>query len=287
MDPELFGGAFAEEFHRIAAFDQADTLQHKAFKLDRPDFAPILFALSPTLRLFIIVEAAFDLFSCAVEEVHDIPEEVFEVGFDPRLIETAGKSIEDVGDSAGRQAGVGQRARVGLVFKGAMSKELHLLKEKMGGAGFGGIVGRFGGAQHDRLQWGCAALARPSRRPLAAPRTELHRGPGRGRSRRRRMAGEGYFASRCKGAPRAPAENSRPPAIAGPVRFAAVALLRRPERGHPVELDQRRSLPHPPSFRPMLSRQSRSERSADRSWDRSEPIIRGRPSVMRSALKSP
>lgn len=57
------------------------------------------------------------------------------------------------------------------------------------------------------------------------------------------MAGEGYFASRCKGAPRAPAENSRPPAIAGPVRFAAVALLRRPERGHPVVLHQRR----PPS----------------------------------------
>ncbi len=55
---------------------------------------------------------------------------------------------------------------------------------------------------------------------------------------------EGYFASRCKGAPRAPAENSRTAAIAGSMPPAAVALLRRPERG--LSKGRRRAIPRFP-----------------------------------------
>ena len=36
---------------------------------------------------------------------------------------------------------------------------------------------------------------------------------------KRRMAGAGYFVSRCKGGPAPPTENSRPSAIAGPGRL--------------------------------------------------------------------
>ena len=113
MGPKLFGGALAEEFHRVAPFDQADPLLHEAFELDRPDLAAVLFALGPALRLFIVVEAAFDPLPRAVEEVDDVPEELFEIGLYPRIVETAGQRIEDISDSAGRQAGIGQRARGG------------------------------------------------------------------------------------------------------------------------------------------------------------------------------
>src|SRR3546814_4035245 len=98
VDAELFGGAFAEKLHRVAALDHRDPFGDRAFKFDRAYFAAILFALELALRLLIAVELALDALAGAVEDIDDAPEQVLEVGFDTGIDETARQGVEAVGD---------------------------------------------------------------------------------------------------------------------------------------------------------------------------------------------
>ena len=79
---ELVGGLVAEELHAVAAFDQRLPLGREAFEFDRADLGAVLFLLAALLRLFVVVEFAFDPLDGAVEEIDRRPEQVLEVGFE-------------------------------------------------------------------------------------------------------------------------------------------------------------------------------------------------------------
>lgn len=121
MDAILFGGAFAEKFHGIAPLDHRDALGDRALQFDRADFAAVLRALKLALRRLVAVEFALDPVARAVEEIDDAPEQVLEIGFDPRIDKAPRERIEDVGDGAAREPVVGQRTAVGFVLEGAVA----------------------------------------------------------------------------------------------------------------------------------------------------------------------
>ena len=51
-----------------------------------------------------------------MEEIDGAPEQLFEVGFEPRVFEHPGERIDDAGRARCTDLLVGQRARVGLVL---------------------------------------------------------------------------------------------------------------------------------------------------------------------------
>ena len=88
------------------------------------------------------------------------------------------------------------------------------------------VLGRHGGFPlSDRPR-----PSRPSWRRKAAGGPGLHRERSEAAEAQRRMAGAGYFASRCK-APRGATENSRLTPLRGRTACRRVALSRRPGRG--------------------------------------------------------
>ena len=129
---EAFGGLVAKEFHAVPALDQCDALGREALEFDGPYLGAILLLLAAQLRLLVVIEFALDAVGGAVEEVDGRPEQVLEVGFEPRVAQGRDQGVEDVGDGAGDGVAFGKRPRVGLVVEGAVAIELKLAEEVIG-----------------------------------------------------------------------------------------------------------------------------------------------------------
>ena len=71
---EAFGGLVPHQLECVATFEECLALSGQSFELHRLDLCAVLFALQPPLRLFIVVEFAFDTRCGAMEEVDRRPE---------------------------------------------------------------------------------------------------------------------------------------------------------------------------------------------------------------------
>src|SRR6266404_7087040 len=103
------GGVIAEELDGVAALDEGEALCQQAFELDRADFGAVLLLLAALLGALVVVEFALDAAGGAMEEVDGRPQQVVEVGFEASISQGCDQSIEDVGDGAADDAGLGQR----------------------------------------------------------------------------------------------------------------------------------------------------------------------------------
>jgi hypothetical protein len=121
---ELLGGLVAEEFHRVPALDQRPALRGQALQFDRANFGAVLLLLAAKLRLFVVVELALDPADGAMEEIDRRPNQIFEVGFETSIGERRDERVENVGDRAGSDVGVGQGPWIRLVLKRAVAIEL-------------------------------------------------------------------------------------------------------------------------------------------------------------------
>ena len=70
---EQLADIVADKFEGVAAFDQSHALGDQAFELDRFDFGAVLFGLAAALRLFVVIEFAFDAVELAVEQIDKRP----------------------------------------------------------------------------------------------------------------------------------------------------------------------------------------------------------------------
>ena len=132
MDLKTLDGLIAEQFQAIAAFDQRDAFGRKALKLDRSHFRAVLLALALALRLFVVVELAFDSVCRTVEEIDGRPEQILEIRFEPGVVQRGDQRVEDVGDCAGDHRAFGQRSRIGLVVEWTVAKELQFAEDVVG-----------------------------------------------------------------------------------------------------------------------------------------------------------
>ena len=132
MALELLGGLVAEEFHAVPALDERLPLCREAFKFDRADFRAVLLLLAAPLRLFIVVEFAFDPARGAMEDVDGRPEQVFEVGFETGVDQRYDEGVEDVGDGASDCLRFGQGPWIRFVPEGAIAVELEFFEDAIG-----------------------------------------------------------------------------------------------------------------------------------------------------------
>ncbi len=132
MDLEAFCGLVAEELHAVAALDQRDALGRETLEFDRAHFRAVLLALTLLLRLLVVVELASDAVDGAVEQVDRRPEQVLEVRFEARVVQSRDQGVEDVGDSARDGVAFGKRSRVWLVVEGTEAIELKLVEDVIG-----------------------------------------------------------------------------------------------------------------------------------------------------------
>ncbi len=124
MDLKTFDGLIAEEFEAIAPFDQRDALGRQALEFDRSYFGTILLALALALRLFVVVQLAFNAVCGTVEEIDGRPQQIRKVRFKPAVAQRGDKCVEDVGDCASDHITFGQRSRIRLVVEWTVAKEL-------------------------------------------------------------------------------------------------------------------------------------------------------------------
>ena len=132
MDLEAFDGLIAEEFQAVAAFDQRDAFGRQALEFDRLHFRAVLLALALALRLFVVVELAFDAVGGTMEEVDGRPEQVLKVRFEPGVVQGGDQGVEDVGDGASDHLAFGQRSRIRLVVEWTVAKELQFAEDVLG-----------------------------------------------------------------------------------------------------------------------------------------------------------
>ena len=129
---EMFRRLVAEVFHAVAPLDQRHALGGETLQFDRADFGAVLVALAALLRLFVVVEFAFDPLVGAVEEIDGRPQEVLEVGFEAGFAQARDEGVEDVGDGGSDVTGFGQRSRVGFVLEGAIAVKLEFGEDVVG-----------------------------------------------------------------------------------------------------------------------------------------------------------
>ena len=115
-------------------------LGQELLQLHRADLRAVLVTLAAFLRLFVVVELAFDPLGGAVEQLDGGPEQVVEVGLEAGVAQGGDQGVEDVGQCALDPALIGKRPGVGLVLEGTVAVELEF-GEKRGGRGC--RVGRF------------------------------------------------------------------------------------------------------------------------------------------------
>jgi hypothetical protein len=156
----------AKGFHGVSAFDERLSFGREALQSDRAHLGAVLLLLASPLRLFVAVEFARDAIDREVKQIDDRPQQIFEVGFEPRVREGGDERVvEDVGDGSAGDLGIGRRPRVGFAFEWSMSIELEFGEQSVGRRG---RVQRFVGVRVDR---GSKSLAYPVSRGRA------HRGP--------------------------------------------------------------------------------------------------------------
>jgi hypothetical protein len=115
---EVFGCLVAEVFHAVTPLDQRHALGGETLQFDRADFGAILVTLAALLRLFVIVELAFDALVGAVEEIDGRPQQVLEVGF-------------EAGNAGVKQKNPAGHGRRGLALSSAQRLELvHILTRR-------------------------------------------------------------------------------------------------------------------------------------------------------------
>ncbi len=199
---EVVGRLVAEIFHAVAPLDQRHALGSETLQFDRADFGAVLVALAALLRLFVVVEFAFDAFVGAVEEIDGRPQEILEVGFEAGFAQARDECVEDVGDGRGDDTGFRQRSRVGFVLEGPIAVKLEFGKDVIGrGCSVWLVVIGLGAFdRHGGFPFvGSAALiaafvaTKGGGRTGPAPPSEATAAVAK-----RRMAGADYFGSRCK-----------------------------------------------------------------------------------------
>ena len=201
----------------------------QGLELDRGDFGAVLLALPALLRLFVVVELAFDPQDGTVEHVDARPEQFVEVPIECGLGHRGDKHGEDVGGGAGSEGVVGAVARIGLGGRGSVPVEFEVGEHLRGGGGSSiGDVGMIGHGVAPRRGTAPRAAFMATGRggwdgpaPAHAPEGMLCGYPmAASAGAERRMAGGGSFVSRCKARPLSPRGGKEPPpAIAGPARL--------------------------------------------------------------------
>src|SRR6266851_5305786 len=126
------GGVVAEELHGVTAFDESKALCEQALELDRADFRAVLVLLAALLGALVVVEFALDAAGGTVEQIDGRPQQVVEVGFEASITQRRDQGIEDVGDGATDDAGLGQWTRIGLVLERTVAMELELGEDVFG-----------------------------------------------------------------------------------------------------------------------------------------------------------
>ncbi|KXF77127.1 hypothetical protein ATN84_25630 [Paramesorhizobium deserti] len=132
---EQVGRIVAHELEGVAALQKRDAFGDAALKLDALHFATVLLALADALGILVVVELALDAFAGAVEQIDRRPQQVFDIGFQPRVTKHLGECIEDRGQRGLDDWLLGQRARIWPVLEGAMAINLHLVDEAVGRGG--------------------------------------------------------------------------------------------------------------------------------------------------------
>jgi hypothetical protein len=129
---ELVGGLVAKELHAVPALDQCDALGREALEFNGPYLRAILLLLTAELSLLVLIEFALYAVGGAVEEIDGRPEQVLEVGLEPRITESRDQGVEDVGEGAGDGVAFGKGPWIGLVVEGAVAVELKLTEDAIG-----------------------------------------------------------------------------------------------------------------------------------------------------------
>src|SRR3546814_18233177 len=70
------------------------------FEFHRADFGTLLLANRPALRDLVVVEKAFEPLAGPVEDVAECPEQIFEIGLEPGILQRGDQRVEHVGDRA-------------------------------------------------------------------------------------------------------------------------------------------------------------------------------------------
>ena len=132
VDLKVLDGLIAEKLQAVAALDQRHAFGRQALQFDRSNFGAVLLALALALRLFVVVEFAFDPVCGAVEEVDGRPEQILEVRFEPGVAQGGDQGVEDVGDGAGDHLALGKRSRIGFVVERTVAEELQFGEDVVG-----------------------------------------------------------------------------------------------------------------------------------------------------------
>ncbi len=140
MGLEEVGGLVSHGLEGVAPFDQRQALGQEPLQFDRADLRAVLLTLAALLRLFVVVELAFDPLAGAVEQLDGGPEQVVEIGLQAGVAQGGDQGVEDVGQCALDPALLGQGPWVGLILEGTVAVELEFGEER---GGRGCRVGRF------------------------------------------------------------------------------------------------------------------------------------------------
>lgn len=121
----------AEEFKDVAALGERQALGDQTLKLGRADFRAVLLGLRPAPRCFVVVEVARDAIGLAVEEIDEGPQEIREIGFEPRVGEEIAKRLGRRVEGERPGVGRGQGARIGFVLEGAIAVQGEFVEEML------------------------------------------------------------------------------------------------------------------------------------------------------------
>ena len=129
---EEVGGVVAEGFEAVASLEQVLALVEQPFEFDGLDLGAVLFGLAAPLRLFVVVENAFNALDLAVEEVDERPEQVGQFFFEAGIGQYRAKGVENGGELGLRHFRLRQRPRVVLPLAGAVTVERNVVEDQRG-----------------------------------------------------------------------------------------------------------------------------------------------------------
>ena len=242
------------------------------------------------LRLLVVVEFAFDPVGGAVEEIDGRPEQIFEVGFEARVVPAWRSGRRKYRRWRRRRdclrAGAGDQVRR---RRDDSRRAEALAGHGRSGRSCGEVRKSSCSLMGCSVDWTAPVAAFWRRKPAGG--TDLHPEQSAGPKRQRRMAKAGDFASRCKGA-HAPAENRRPQPL--PVRTVCRPIAPLEGRGavsldgwtHPERHSDgvaHRASPISGYAARLMKRATSSGASCTRTLARSASM----PKARRSSLKSP